>query len=189
MVARRLGEHVGEMCLIRPISADGEWLEAAGAAYHRDPELLAAARQVLSSLRQRVGQGVSGAVAATGQPLLISRVDSSELLASTEAGYRPLIERLRVASLITLPLLCRGKVVAVANLTRSDANHPYSEDDLGFAQSVADHAALALGNALSYAAERAARDAAEAATIALREAEARFAGCPSPGSSASWWPI
>jgi PAS domain S-box-containing protein len=57
---------------------------------------------------------------------------------------------------------------------RSDPEHPYDEDDFGFAQSVADHAALAIGNARAYAAERAARDAAEKATSAFRQAQARF---------------
>jgi PAS domain S-box-containing protein len=45
---------------------------------------------------------------------------------------------------------------------------------LRFAESVADHAALAIGNARAYAAERAARDAAEKATSAFRQSEARF---------------
>ena len=43
-------------------------------------------------------------------------------------------------------------------------------------QSIAEHAALAIGNARSYAAERTAREAAVKATDALRQSEARF-GC------------
>jgi PAS domain S-box-containing protein len=174
VVARRLGEHVGDMCVIRAATEDGEWLESTGAVYHRDPELLEATRELMSS-RQRVGEGVAGRVAATGQPLLIKKISTADFAAATEPRYRPLIERLGVASSITLPLLCLGKVVGTASLLRSSPEHPYTEDDLHFAQSVADHAALAIGNARAYAAERAARDAAEKATIALREAQARFA--------------
>ena len=59
---------------------------------------------------------------------------------------------------------------------RSSPARPYGEDDLHFVQSIAEHAALAMGNARSYAAERAAaRDAAEKATVALRQSEGRFA--------------
>jgi len=174
VVARRLGELLGDMCAIRALTEDGDWLEAKGAAYHRDPELLAATREVMFSSRQRVGEGVSGRVAATGRPLLTPKIDPSEFAASSEPRYRPYLERLAVTSAITLPLLCRGKVVGVANLMRSNSDDPYSEDDFRFVQSVADHAALAIGNARSYSAERAARAAAEKAKDELQASEARY---------------
>jgi PAS domain S-box-containing protein len=92
----------------------------------------------------------------------------------TEPRYRPLIERLAVASWMTLPLVCGEKVIGVANLLRSGPARPYDEDDFNFVQSVADHAALAIGNARSYAAERAARAAAEKAQDDLQASEARY---------------
>jgi PAS domain S-box-containing protein len=175
VVARRLGELVGDLCVIRAVSDDGEWLESTGAAYHRDPALLEATREVMLSDRQRVGEGVSGRVAATGQLDFTPRIDTAAFVASSEPKYRAYLERHGVASSITLPLLCRGKVVGVANLMRSRPDHPYDEDELGFVQSVADHAALALGNARSYSAEHAARAMAEKATGELRQARARMA--------------
>ncbi|HTB59402.1 MAG TPA: PAS domain S-box protein [Polyangia bacterium] len=174
-VARRLGELVGDLCVIRPISPDGEWLESTGAVYHRDPELLAAAREVISLHPQRVGEGVSGRVAATGEAILTPTTTPSEYAALNDPGRRSIIERLGVGSALALPLLCRGKVVGVANLARRGSDRPYTEDDLHLAQSVAEHAALAIANARSYAAERAARDAAEKATEAVRQAKGRFA--------------
>jgi PAS domain S-box-containing protein len=174
VVARRLGELLGDMCTIRAASEDGEWLESSGAAYHRDPELLAATREVMALGRQRIGEGISGRAAATGKPLVVSRTNPSDFAALSEPRYRPFLERLGITSSITIPLTCRGNVVGLASLMRSDPEHPYDEDDFGFAQSVADHAALAIGNARAYAAERAARDAAEKATSSLRQAEVRF---------------
>jgi PAS domain S-box-containing protein len=174
LVARRLGELVGDMCAIRPLTADGEWVEASGAVYHRDPELLAATRTVMLADRQRVGEGISGRVAATRRPLLVPNVCIADFIASTQARYGPLLVKLAVTSAITLPLICRGEVVGVANLLRGTPSPPYDEDDLRLVQSIADHAALAIGNARSYAAERAARAVAENATIAFRSAEARF---------------
>jgi PAS domain S-box-containing protein len=152
VVARRLGELVGDMCVIRPVSEDGEWLEAGGGFYHRDPELLAATREMMSS-RQRVGEGISGRA-------VLSR--------------KPLIERLGIASWMTFPLLCREKVVGIANLLRSSPARPYDEDDFNLVQSIADHAALAIGNAGLYAAEKAARAAAEKAQDDLQASEARY---------------
>jgi hypothetical protein len=174
LVARRLGELVGDMCVIKPISEDGEWLEFTGAVYHRAPELLAVTRELLLSDRQRVGEGFLGRIAATGQPVLIPRTDTATFAASTEPRYRPLIEQLGIASAIALPLLCQGKVVGAACLLRGSPDHPYNEDDFHFVQSVADHAGLAIGNARSYAAERAARAAAEKAEDDARVSEVRY---------------
>jgi PAS domain S-box-containing protein len=173
-VARRLGELLGDLCVIRSVSEDGEWLEVTRAVYHPDPELLGAARELVSTGRQRVGEGFLGGIAATGRPRLIPKTDPASFAASTDPRYRPLIERLGVESALGLPLTCRGKVVGVACFLRSRPADPYDEDDLRFVHCVADHAALAIGNARSYAAERAARGAAERATSALRQAEGRL---------------
>jgi two-component system cell cycle sensor histidine kinase/response regulator CckA len=171
VVARRLGDVIGDLCGIRIISEDGEWLEPTRAVYHRDPELLALARQGPAADRQRVGQGISGRVAATGQPLLISRTTVSEFGTAVEAKYRAFLERLGITSSIAVPLICRGKVLGVANLIRNSPNNPYDDDDLAFAQSIAEHAALAIGNARSYAAEHASHAAAVSANRALHESE------------------
>jgi len=171
VVARRLGELVGDMCSIRALSEDGQSLEQKGAVYHRDPTFLAALRELLLLAPQRVGEGISGRVAASRQALLIPKTSTAAYAASTDPRYRPFLERLGVASAMTLPLLCRGKVVGVANLLRSSPDHPYTEDDLHFVQSVAEHAGLAIANARSYAAERAARAVAVSANQALHASE------------------
>jgi PAS domain S-box-containing protein len=175
LVARRLGELVGDMCVIRPLSDDGKWLESRGAIFHRDPSLLPALRGLMGSTRQPVGEGLSGRVAATGQPLLVSTVSTAAFIAASEPQYRPHIEALKIGSSITVPLLCRGEVVGIANLTRSSDHPPYTDADFRFVQRITSHAALAVGNARSYSAERVARDAAEKSADAVRLAEARFA--------------
>jgi PAS domain S-box-containing protein len=182
VVAARLGQIFGDMCVIRAVTEDGEWLESTGATYHRDPELLAATRQVMSSGRQRVGEGISGRVAATGRALLTPRIDPVDFVASSEPKYREILERLAVTSSMTLPLLCRGKVVGVANLMRSGSHDPYTQDDLEFVKRIAEHAAFAIANARSCAAERRARDAAEKAVSDLRRAKDRFARLSDSGA-------
>jgi PAS domain S-box-containing protein len=172
VVARRLGESVGDMCAIRAVTEDGEWLESSGGVFHRDPALLDATRALMSSGRQRVGEGLSGRVAASGKPLVTTYVDPADFAASSAPEYRPYLERLAVTSCIMLPLICRDRVVGVANLMRGK---PYDDDDVRFAQSVADHAASAIANARSYAAEYAARERAEQAAVAMAMAESRFA--------------
>jgi PAS domain S-box-containing protein len=181
VIACRLGEVVGDMCALRMTSDDGQWLEANGAAFHRDPELLAATRAVMSSGRQRIGEGISGRVVASRLPILQRVVRPDEYAAASEPRYRAYLERLEVTSAIAVPLLCRGEALGVANLMRTGAGPAYTEEDLAFVQSLAGHAALAIANARSLAAVRAARDVAEEAVRARRQAEARFTGLSEAG--------
>jgi PAS domain S-box-containing protein len=175
IVARRLGETLGDACSVRLVPCGAEWREPEGAAFHRDPALLEATREVMNLGRQRFGEGISGRVAATGKAVLLAQVTTADVVASTDPRYRAYLERLGVTSLMALPLSCRGKVVGVAVLLRSRPDHPYDEDDHRFAQSIADDAALAIGNTYSLAAERSAREAADEALKALTDARARFA--------------
>jgi PAS domain S-box-containing protein len=91
-------------------------------------------------------------------------IDTAAFAASTDPKYADFVNRVGVASSITAPLMCRGKVVGIAALLRNTPGRPYTEDDLLLVESVTDHAALAIANARSHAAERAARAAAEKAT-------------------------
>jgi len=148
LAARRLGEIIGEACAIRLISEDGAWLEPARSFYHPDPDKGAIARKVTPSERQKVGDGIGGKVAATGEAVLIPVVTIDEIVALGAAPFRPLVEQLGVSSLLTLPLRSRDRVIGVVNLLRITPGRPYTIDDQRFAQDVADRAGLAIDNAV-----------------------------------------
>ena len=167
-IARRLAEVVGDLCSVRAISDDGSMFED-GAFHHADPEIAAWASSLIGR-PQRADEGIAGQVASTGQPLFTPMLTEADR-ARTLPRYRQILERLRVGSTMIVPLSCRGEVVGVASLARSGTDNPYTEDDLRLVQSVADHAALAISNARSYRAERAARAAATQAHEAIRQSE------------------
>jgi two-component system, cell cycle sensor histidine kinase and response regulator CckA len=167
VIARRLGELIGDLCAIRAVSQDGRMLEQ-GSVHHRDPEIVAQARDLLVAHPQAVGEGATGRVAASGQSLFIPSTASAEYIASAAPQYRQILERLSVRSAMMVPMSCRGKVVGVATLLRTGPDNPYTEDDLNLMRNLADHAALAIGNARSYAAEH---DAARRANQALIDSE------------------
>jgi PAS domain S-box-containing protein len=169
-IARRFAQIIGDLCAIRAVSEDGAWLEA-GEVHHPDPRIVAEAQALLASHPQRVGEGFSGKVAATGQLLFVPTVTIAGLTASASPGYRQLIEDLRVGSIMVVPMVCCEKIVGVATLLRSGPDHPYTDDDLHLFRNIADHAALAIANARSYAAERDAHAAAVSARAALIEAQ------------------
>jgi two-component system cell cycle sensor histidine kinase/response regulator CckA len=170
VIARRLGELLGDLCTIRAVSEDGKMLER-GAVYHRDPEIVALAHDLLAAHPQAVGEGATGRVAASGQSLFIPRTSSAEYIASTTPQYRPILERLNVGSVMMVPMSCRGKVIGVATIFRTGPEHPYTEDDLNLVRNLGDHAALAIANARSFLAERAAADVALRANQALHDSE------------------
>ncbi len=170
VIARRVGESLGDLCAIRGVSEDGLWLEM-GEVFHRDPDAVAWLRRTSLNSPQRVGEGVTGRVAASRQPLFLPSLAQGEFAASAPQEYREFLLCLDVRSVLAVPMLCRERVVGVAMLLRSGAEHPYTEDDLNLVRSVVHHAAIAIANARSYAAERAARDAAVAANEALHRSE------------------
>jgi PAS domain S-box-containing protein len=171
VIANRLGGAVGDLCALRAVSEDGSMLER-GAVYHGDPRIAARAQSILITRPQPVKEGLMGAVARSGRAVLKAHVSTAEYAASiSNPQYRELIERLEVGSAMMVPLLIGEKVVAVAALLRSGSHTPYTEDDLHLVRNVADYAGMAISNARSCDAERAARAAAVAANEALGKSE------------------
>ncbi|MEO6603263.1 MAG: PAS domain S-box protein, partial [Polyangiaceae bacterium] len=170
VIALRLAERVVDLCVVRAVSEDGKTLES-GVAHHRDPEISAWAQQLLNSKPQSIGEGTMGRVVLSGQPLHIPQISTADYAKMTSATYRQILERLRFGSVIVVPMHCRGKVVGAVSLLRSGSDNPYTQDEFHLVQSLADHAALAITNARSFAAERVARAAAVSANETLRKSE------------------
>ncbi|WP_369142720.1 SpoIIE family protein phosphatase [Streptomyces sp. R44] len=60
-----------------------------------------------------------------------------------------------IHSLAVVPLRARGVVLGVANFWRSDASTPFSDEDLSFAEELANRAAVSIDNARRYTREHA----------------------------------
>ncbi|MGW8764117.1 SpoIIE family protein phosphatase [Streptomyces sp. NPDC055815] len=63
------------------------------------------------------------------------------------------ILRYGIHSLAVVPLRARGVVLGVANFWRSDASTPFSDEDLSFAEELANRAAVSIDNARRYTRE------------------------------------
>ncbi|HET9626450.1 MAG TPA: ATP-binding protein [Kofleriaceae bacterium] len=147
LVARRLGEILGDGCAVRLISADGLWLEPSASFYHRDPENQELARAVLGSERQQIGTGLAGRVALRGAAELVAVVDLAQLQAAVAPAFRALLARLGITSALAVPLRSRGRTIGAISLLRCAPDRPYTADDQLFAQELADRAGLAIDNA------------------------------------------
>lgn len=148
IVVRRLGEVIGDGSAVRLLSGDGAWLEPSTHVHYADPELDEFARRLIARERQRVGDGVVGRVAETGEAILIPAIDVDGLASQIPPVLRALIVRAGVSSAMALPLRARGRMLGVVSLLRGRGAAPYTIDDQRFAQDLADRAGLALDNAL-----------------------------------------
>src|SRR4029077_10574838 len=145
LVARRLGEIVGETCVIRMLTPDGEYFETIDGLYHPDASLVQEWRDYLHSTRQRYDEGLTGRVLSTGQPILIAST-STDQLASSILRSRSMVARLAIRSVMGVPLRSEGKPIGVAIMTRSDPDKPYTPDDLELLEDLASHASIAITN-------------------------------------------
>ncbi len=93
-------------------------------------------------LRLKIGQGVAGQVAQTGQPLLISDVGS-------DSAHRMAIDistDLATASVLCVPMIARGEIIGVIEVINK-LEGTFGEEDQSLLSSIAGYAAVAIDNA------------------------------------------
>ena len=98
--------------------------------------------------RERVGEGIAGFVAEHREPLLISGAASKDRFRNVIAQDPP------VESALSVPLVHRGEVLGVLNVSATDGRD-FTEYDLRALGLFAEHAAVSIANARLFEAERA----------------------------------
>jgi PAS domain S-box-containing protein len=156
-VARLTVELIGEACIISLVSEDGQWLNPV-AFHHANSEARALMHDLLVSVPSRLGEGLVGRVAQTGQPLFIPALEPKQARALFDSKYCSYLEHLGVHSLLIVPLRVQNRVIGTLCLSRDHVASPYTADDQILSQNLADQAALAIENARLFEAERTARE-------------------------------
>jgi PAS domain S-box-containing protein len=149
-IARLVVPELADWCLVDVLEEDGSVKQLTAA--HADPEKKALLRQLLS--HRRFGEDAPGTVARvlrTGRSILLSEV-SDALLAERATGEEHLevLLRLGICSLMSVPLLARGRTLGAVTLVSSDPERLYGEEDLSLAEGLAYRCALAVDNARLY---------------------------------------
>ena len=99
---------------------------------------------VLRSARAQIGEGIAGTCAQLGRPLFVddhTRLDEGDL-----STYVPHLNTPAPMSL-TVPLLVKGEVVGVVNITDRADSRPYSRADISFVSALMAHAGYLLEHA------------------------------------------
>ena len=99
--------------------------------------------EVVERAEVSIGQGVTGQVAASRKPLLVEDIAASDF-----EGHDS--ERYYTRSLISAPIVYRGRLYGVINVNNKRSREPYDENDLELLLHIAAHAAVAVANAHSY---------------------------------------
>ncbi|MFO0750532.1 MAG: GAF domain-containing protein [Myxococcota bacterium] len=172
LVARRLGETIGENVSIRMLAAGGEWFEPESATSFTDPELEADFRRSMRDNPQHVTEGILGRVFASQRSLLVPITPPEPVTAAMPSAHRPIGARMGIRSLLVVLLRSAGKPIGAVTVMRSTPNHPYTPDDLALVEDIASHASIAITNSIlldSAKRELAERKRAEAALDATEE--------------------
>lgn len=147
-IARKTAEIMRCFCVFNLISDDHQWLKPV-ATYDVDP----AAREKITAL---IARSHVPAQAPQLRPILVegksfhsSALDATwRELRFPDPADREIAAALEMKSLLGAPLRVRGRIIGAVSLLRHGASAPpFDNDDTAFAQSLADHAALAIANA------------------------------------------
>jgi diguanylate cyclase (GGDEF)-like protein len=103
--------------------------------------------EVMKTFRLRLGEGVAGIVAATGKPILINDNVTKDRIFFKDFSTGKIQYK---ETLLSLPLIYKGKVVGVINLDSKTTNQPFNEEDVSFFSILASYAAIAISNAYLY---------------------------------------
>jgi PAS domain S-box-containing protein len=143
--------YLGDWCLVDIVDAAGR-LERLAIA-HVDPERLASAR----GFQERFPPDPDsphgpGHVVRTGRPELIHEVTDKHLKTASRGDEKLLeaLRRIEMTSLMSLPLIARGRVIGALTLLSDRPERLFGDADLATAEELARRAAIAVDNALLF---------------------------------------
>ncbi|MFN3648120.1 MAG: PAS domain S-box protein [Armatimonadota bacterium] len=149
-VVQRTAELIGDTCVLRLVSEDGQRLDSFG-VYSTVPDAERLIRMLDAAHPQRVDEGYGGQVLRTGEPLLIPEIAAEDATRQMKPEYRPLRDAVGLTSMLAVPLRGRRRLLGVLMLARHNPpGRSYSEEDLGLLQELGDRAALAIEKARLY---------------------------------------
>lgn len=100
-------------------------------------------RSIVDNLRVRVGEGISGSIAAKGIPVMVANIESEVPSWKNRARYK-------TKSFISIPLKLDTRVIGVINMSDKTSGGAFSEEDLHLLLSFANFASIALERGAYY---------------------------------------
>ena len=149
-VAERTAEVLGDWAAVILKNGDSNEMRVA-AIYHRDMTSLGLAWSYIYRQPLSVGEGIIGQVVATGIPSLTTHVGSAAAgvsgKADTTSYHAP---SMQLSSLLVLPLRTRREILGGLVIAANTPDRAMTDDNLPLAETLAEHASLAIENARLY---------------------------------------
>jgi PAS domain S-box-containing protein len=169
-VAQSLAESLHDSCSVLLLTPDGESMTTSS-VHAVDPQVLAELRSSFAdrdlSLAKQPGLRH---LLETGKGVVLPHLAQQPNPTAEQQHWQ---SRIGLHSSLVVPIRVQGRSIGVLTLGRfRPESPPFQQSDLVLAQTLADHAGLAIENARLYAAAEDARRAAELAQKAMRESEA-----------------
>lgn len=151
LVVQKLVELLGDICSIRLLSEDEQWLDMV-AIYGVEPQVTEQFRQVMEQARLGVAeQDHIHRIIQTGEPLLWPYISMERIHKQAKAEYASSLQQLGTHGVIVVPLRDQDRVIGVLYVLRYLPHHQrFTQDDVTLAQNLADRAALSIVNARLY---------------------------------------
>ncbi len=102
---------------------------------------LGLSKDITRSVRVAVGEGISGHVLATGEPVLVPNIDQDSRFQSLDGG-----QRYKNQSLLSVPIYVREQLVGVINVNNKISGHPFDLEDQNLLVAIANQVSLAIEN-------------------------------------------
>ncbi|HEX2963098.1 MAG TPA: CHASE domain-containing protein [Ignavibacteriales bacterium] len=143
--AKIASELIGDAAVVRLISDDNKYLEPA-AVYHPDNEAVKLIYEVLRSVPQESGKGLSGRVLATSESLIIQEKELQENKNSIRPEYTQYFKKYGVNGILVVPLKVGRQLIGTLSLIRTRPGKPYTSKDRSFLEELANRVAIAIAN-------------------------------------------
>ena len=96
---------------------------------------------IANSVQVASGEGISGHVLATGEPVLVPNIDEDSRFKSLDGG-----QRYKNQSLLSVPIYVRDVMVGVININNKKTGYPFDLEDQNLLMAIANQVALAMEN-------------------------------------------
>lgn len=96
---------------------------------------------IIKKAKVKIGEGISGYVAQTGEPLLIKDIENAGRFSKKSAS------KYETHSLISVPLKIKDKIIGVLNINNKITGESFGEDDLSITMMLASYAAISIDTA------------------------------------------
>ncbi len=98
-------------------------------------------KKIAASVQVAAGEGISGHVLATGEPVLVPNIDQDSRFESLNHG-----QRYKNQSLLSVPIYVRDELVGVINVNNKTSGYPFDLEDQNLLVAIANQVSLAIEN-------------------------------------------